>query len=210
MQPPQASLAILRELRRVNVEDEMIPTFYEANLETARDVVTFLVVAAAIGLLGAIVAELLLSRGKANEGGIFELPRRRGRYLDLGSFVAIPVGALAAVIAAYFIVPVREVGETGATETRYDLVRLIVVSALAGLASTGFLASVQEKFTALMTADRLRQGLDRVEAGLAEIERTASEPHGGAGVEAATALRGEVRAQTELVRRQIQETLRME
>jgi hypothetical protein len=184
--------------------------FYEVGLETGLDLLWMLVLAAVVGLLGALLAELLVGRGKAKETGLFELPRRRGRYVDAGSLVAIPSGAFAAIIAAYLFAPTREVteGDPPTTTTKYDVLRLIVVAAIGGLSSAAFIASLQEKFTALLTADRLREALGTASTALDQIEQAAAQrPADLAAAAAANSLETEIQAKATLAKARIQQAL---
>lgn len=128
-------------------------------LTTMRSVIAFISVAALCGLIGGVVAELLVARGKRKETGLWERTRRQGRFFDVGSLASLPIGLVAGVIASYLFSPARQVVTATGTTTQYDLVRLVAVALLAGLSSSTFLAVLQERFTALATADRLKQAL---------------------------------------------------
>lgn len=186
----------------------MVPIF-EVDLESTSDVVWFLAIAAGVALIGALVAELMAARGKSKETGMFELPRRRGRYFDVGSLTAIPAGALTGVIAVFLFSPTREIVEGTTSTTKYDLVRLIALSAIAGLSATAFIASLQEKFTALLTAERLTKALEAASTALRTVEAKAAASAGPASAlgEAGTSAATEIQAQAQLAQQQIQQVL---
>jgi hypothetical protein len=144
-------------------------------IDTGGDWFDALWISALVGALAASVAELLLSRGKAGDTGAFELPHRvDARWVDLGSFAAIPIGILAAVIAAFALTPVQEVVTAGATTRTMELDKLIVVAAIAGLASSSFLTLVQERFVAVARNQRLNAALSGALRSFDELAATAA------------------------------------
>lgn len=174
---------------------------YELDLESGADVLWFLATAAMVALFGALVAELTTARGKSKETGLFELPRRRGRYFDVGSLTAVPAGALTGVIAVFLFSPTREVVSGQTSTTKYDLVRLIALSGIAGLSATTFIASLQEKFTALLTAEKLSKALEAASTALATVEARAAAGRADAPGAA------EIEAQAQLAQQQIEQAL---
>jgi hypothetical protein len=184
---------------------------YEIALKSGSDVWHFVLIAAVCGFIGALAAELILSRGKARETGVFELPKRRGRYLDVGSLATMVLGPVAAVIASYFFSPVRDVVENNVTTTKYDVIRLIGISLAAGLASSGFLASMQEKFTASLTNERMKTALEQAATAMQEMQNTVRDPGAQpterAAKDAHAALASRVEAQSQLALEQLQRTL---
>jgi hypothetical protein len=129
-------------------------------IDTGGDWFQALWISAVTGALASLVAELLLSRGKAGDTGAIELPHTvEGGYVDLGSIAAIPVGVLAAVIGAFALTPVQEVVNDGVVTRTVELDKLIVVAAVAGLASSSFLKLLQERFIAVAKNQRLDAAL---------------------------------------------------
>jgi H+/Cl- antiporter ClcA len=177
--------------------------FYMVELESLRDLVWFLVLASASGVIGAFVAELMIGRGKKKETGMFELPRRTGRFWDLGSFVSVPFGVVAAVLAGFFFSPLEEIEPTtmGAeATTEYDVVKLIAIGLLAGLASASFLKTARERFLSLLTTERVTQALELAHVGISELRDGAQRDAAGGTSEAA--------AKAEVLQTQIRSTLR--
>jgi hypothetical protein len=111
-------------------------------------VTTFIwLIAAAVGAVGGLGAELLLQR--ADNTGTVEIPGRlKGtRFVDLGFPASLILGAIAAVAILYFFPPVTEkiiAGSTGAppqTTQEYDLV--VALSLIVGSAGPAFLSTAR-------------------------------------------------------------------
>lgn len=73
------------------------------------------------------------------------------------------------MIAAYLFSPIRDVVTATETTTKYDVVRLVATSLTAGVASTGFLAQLQQKFAAMLTAEALAKALQAADTALGEV-----------------------------------------
>jgi hypothetical protein len=144
------------------------------DLDTLRDFIELVVIAAVLGAVAGVVGELIIGRGKSKESGRFELPQRTARWLDLGSFSAIPVGALAAVLTSLVAVPTHEVTVDEVSTIDYDLARLVVLALAAGLAGGAVLAKFQEGLTAVLTAERLKTALGVADQALAVIQNQSS------------------------------------
>jgi uncharacterized membrane protein len=127
-------------------------------LDTSGDVKDVLLWAAAAGLVGAIVGELITTRGRSGDWGGLEPPRWRDskRWYDLGSIAAIPIGILAGILAGLLIAPEKDVLVRGVTRTSMELEALLGTALLAGLAGTAFLRVLQERFVAVARTQRLR------------------------------------------------------
>lgn len=84
-------------------------------IDTVVDTIAMLVAIAVLGLVGGFVGKLVADRSGST--GAVERPRRTGRAVfDLGSWAALPVGAVAALVAALFFSPVVT-GEDGTSGT---------------------------------------------------------------------------------------------
>jgi hypothetical protein len=143
-------------------------------IDTGGDWLQALWIAALVGALASLVAELLLSRGAAGDTGAIELPHKvERRWVDLGSLAAIPTGILAAVIGAFALTPVQEVVEAGVTTRNVEIDKLIVVAGVAGLASSSFLTLVQERFVAVAKNQRLDAALKSALQSFDEIAKHA-------------------------------------
>lgn len=144
---------------------------------THGDALKIVLIAALVGALASLVAELLIARGKSKQTGIIELPGPRGpRFWDLGSLAAIPVGILAAVIAAFLFAPGQEMTVRGDIVRKVEEGRLILTAAIAGLSSAGFLALVQERFLAVAKNERLDAALNAAVQGLDSVKQSAKTP----------------------------------
>ena len=145
-------------------------------LDTAGDVLAIAGIAAGVGAFAALTAELIVSRGETRQQGIFELPGGSGnRFVDLGSLAAIPIGILAAVIAAFLFAPGEEQVVDGETERLVQLGDLLLISAAAGLSGTAFLAAIQERFAAVLKTKQAEVQIQGAIAGLLQIKETAAD-----------------------------------
>jgi len=146
-------------------------------LDTGGDVGHLLLIAAIVGTVASVTAELLIARGKGGDTGALELPRvvsaGRKRWWDAGSLAAIPTGIVAACIAGLLLTPVQEVTSAGVTSRTMELDKLVGIAALAGLSSAAFLALVQERFISLNKGKALDAALKSAQASLVEIEKSA-------------------------------------
>ncbi len=132
-------------------------------LNTTGDWKPILIVSALVGALAGLVSELIVARGTAGDTGGFEWPAERGsgrrKWYDLGSFAAIPVGMLAAVIAGLALTPTQEVVKNKVTSEEMKLEDLLVVAAIAGLSGSAFLRLLQERFIAVAKNQTLDSAL---------------------------------------------------
>jgi hypothetical protein len=151
-------------------------------LDTGGDTIKILVIAAVVGAFASLIAELLVARGKAADTGVFEKSRIiNARFYDLGSWASIPVGILAACIAGLMLTPVKEVVEGSKTTQTMELDNLIVVAAIAGLASASFLKVLADRFVAALKAKGLDVALQGSIAALKDLEQNPSLPAAGGG-----------------------------
>jgi hypothetical protein len=127
-------------------------------LDTGGDTGKILIYAAIAGAITSLVGELLVSRGRGHDHGGFEIPRWRDthRWYDLGSAAAIPIGVVAACLAALLLVPIKEVVAASVTTRTVELDKLLGVAGVAGLSSAAFLRVVQERFIAAAKTQELR------------------------------------------------------
>lgn len=140
------------------------------------DYVYMVLIAAAVGAIGGLGAELLLQR--ADNTGTVEIPRRlKGtRFVDLGFPASLILGAIAAVAILYFFPPVTEkiiAGSTGAppqTTQEYDLVKLVALSLIVGSAGPAFLSTAQSRVRSALNAQRAGTA---VETGMTQINQVA-------------------------------------
>jgi hypothetical protein len=142
-------------------------------IDTVGDTIRMLAAIAVLGLVGGFVGELIANR--SGRTGAVERPRRTGRVLfDLGSWAALPVGAVAALVAALFFSPVVA-GEGGTS--KYDLVRLTGGALLAGVAGPALLGLARDRFLAALSQERadaaLTAALKAQEAGQGPQEAAA-------------------------------------
>jgi hypothetical protein len=156
--------------------------FGAITLDTGGDTGTILIIAAIVGASASLVAELLVARGKAADTGVFERPRSlNARFYDLGSWASIPLGVLAACLAGLMLTPVEKSVEAGKTTESMALDNLIVVAAIAGLASASFLTVLADRFVAAMKVKGLDVALSDAITALKDL---AEDP--GAGASGAT------------------------
>jgi hypothetical protein len=147
----------------------------EIVLDTGGDAWQVAGLAAAIGAAAAFVADLLLRR--AGNTGTVELPRRlKNPFVDLGFVSSLLIGALAGAIAGLALTPATETVVRGVTQRNFDLDKLLVVAGIAGLASSGFLTTLQSRFNEAMKKQGLNALLKDAIAGLKDL---GAEPKGG-------------------------------
>jgi hypothetical protein len=140
------------------------------------DYVYMILIAAGVGVIGGLGAELLIQR--ADNTGTVELPGRLKdtRFFDIGFPASLIVGAIAAVAVLYFFPPVVEkitAGANGApptTTNEYDLVKLVALSLIVGSAGPAFLATAQSR---LMSALNAQKADTAVETGKTQVDQVA-------------------------------------
>lgn len=129
--------------------------------------IVFGVIVVVAGLLGGLAAELMKSRkvGGADEDGALELPKLLSRrYFDVGFPASMFLGAVAAAVAVWVFDLVDQVPEGGKIVDKYDIVKVVGVSLIAGFSAPKFLQTAQERLLAQMTAQRFESGLRTVAA----------------------------------------------
>jgi hypothetical protein len=140
------------------------------------DYVWMILIAAGVGAIGGLGAELLLQR--ASNTGTVELPGRlKGtRLVDIGFPASLIIGAIAAVAILYFFPPVVEKVTTGAggappkSTHEYDLVKLVALSLIVGSAGPAFLTTAQARVMSSLNAQKADTA---VETGKVQVEQMA-------------------------------------
>ncbi len=121
-------------------------------LVVINDYWTLIAIAAGFGAIGGLVFELLLPvRGQI---GRIEIPsfvksNKKRRWIDLGVFASVIVGAVAAVAVLYFFPPQialpDDASNAEAAKTGYDLIKTIALSLIAGSAGGSFISAMQAR-----------------------------------------------------------------
>ena len=127
-------------------------------LDGTRDYVILLLVAAGLGAIGGLAYELTLGgRGR------IELPRttHRGRYLDLGVWANVILGAIAAPASLWIFPPeerttVNAAGQT-VTTTEWNIIKVVGLSLIIGSAASSFLTAMQARALALVKTQEAEQ-----------------------------------------------------
>jgi hypothetical protein len=140
------------------------------------DYVYMMLIAAAVGAIGGLGAELLLNRG--DNTGTLEIPSRlKGtRLVDIGFPASLIIGAIAAVAILYFFPPVVETitasanGAEPEATREYDLVKLAALSLIVGSAGPAFLKTAQSR---LMSALNEERAATAVETGKTQVKQVA-------------------------------------
>ncbi|HEY7453604.1 MAG TPA: hypothetical protein VH683_03490 [Thermoleophilaceae bacterium] len=127
-------------------------------LTDSGDLKEVLIYAAVAGLFGAIVGELVTTRGRSGDWGGFERPRWKDarRWYDLGSIAAIPIGVLAGCIAALTLAPETQAVENGVVTKTIETEAVLATALIAGLAGAAFLRVLQDRFIAIAKTQELR------------------------------------------------------
>jgi hypothetical protein len=128
-------------------------------LATTGDFLAVLLLAAFAGLVGGVAAELLLNRN--GETGTFELPARKGAFLDLGGFASLLVGAIVGVAILVVFPPettiVNSATDGSSTTVRsYDMLRLVATALVAGSAGGSVLTALQARVAAAVNESRVQ------------------------------------------------------
>ena len=144
-------------------------------LTTDADYIVMILVAAGVGAIGGLGAELLLKRG--DDTGTLEIPGRvKGtRFVDIGFPASLILGAIAAVAILYFFPPVVETvttasGKAPTSTHQYDLVKLVALSLIVGSAGPAFLATAQSR---VMSAINAQKAETAVQTGKNQVEQVA-------------------------------------
>jgi hypothetical protein len=131
------------------------------DLKETADYVVMILVAAGVGAIGGLAAELLLER--SDNTGTVELPGRivGTRFLDIGFPASLLIGAIAAASILYFFPPTTETVTPGAsasdpatTVVQFDLVKLVALSLIVGSAGPRFLAAAQNRVLAAVNEQK--------------------------------------------------------
>lgn len=145
---------------------------------TINYVVMFLV-AAGVGMLGGLAAELLLKRAEST--GTLEWPHNitGTKLFALGFPGSLFVGAVSAVAILYFFPPVTETVKpaagTGAAETirEYSLLKLVPLALIVGSAGPAFLATAQSRLMSALNAQKVDALSETAKNQLVQINESA-------------------------------------
>lgn len=145
-------------------------------LESSWDYVWLFVVAGGFGAVGGLAYELLQVR--AHETGTLELPGGRGsqRFVDLGFFASIILGAIAAIAITYFFTPevLVKTGPPGSEviTTKWQIVKVVPLSIIVGSAGGAFLTTMQTRALAQLNAQRAETNAQKAQT-TAAVSKTA-------------------------------------
>jgi hypothetical protein len=152
------------------------------DLESVRDYVWLLIVAAAFGAVGGLAYELLLTRG--SESGGLERPGEReglSSFYDLGFLGSMFLGAAAAIAVSYFFTPEVQVKvEQNGTEeikTKWQIVKVVPLSLIVGSAGGAFLSAMQARVLARVKEQEARTAralTEQVATGSKEVATIAT------------------------------------
>jgi hypothetical protein len=143
------------------------------------DYVVMILVAAGIGAIGGLGAELLIKRSEST--GTIEIPHKlKGTNLvALGFPASILVGAIAAVAVLYFFPPVTETiapatATMAAKTTReYNLVKLVPLALIVGSAGPAFLATAQSRLMSALSAQKAEAVAETARNQIAQVTESA-------------------------------------
>lgn len=160
------------------------------DLNSTTDYVYMLLIAAGIGAIGGLGAELLLKR--ADNTGTLLLPSKlSGTHLvEVGFPASLMIGAIAAVAILYFFPPVVTTvtaGRNGGAPTttlQYDVVKLAALSLIVGSAGPAFLSSAQARLASALDAQKVDAAVETGKNQLAQIAESAKAAVPGAVQEA--------------------------
>jgi hypothetical protein len=144
------------------------------------DYVYMLLVAAGVGAIGGLGAELVLIRTEGT--GILSLPgtTKDTTLWRLGFPASLIVGAIAAVAILYFFPPVIEkviAGKNGgASETinEYELAKLVPLALIVGSAGPAFLSTTQSRLMSALNAQRADATADSAKAQVDQLAASAA------------------------------------
>lgn len=148
-------------------------------LDGPLDYVWMLLIAAGVGLIGGLVFELLQER--RGEIGALELPGRQHdrRFLRVGFFGNLLVGAAAAVAAIYFfpqeVLVKVDIGGVEEIQTRWQIAKLVPLSLIVGSAGPAFLVLGQGMLLAVAAQQRLRTTQDVATTVTEQVARAATD-----------------------------------
>jgi hypothetical protein len=146
-------------------------------LASTGDYALLFVVAAVSGMIGGLAAELLLNRD--GDTGTFEVPMRKGAFLDLGGFAPLLIGAVVGVAILIVFPPettfVTNAADGTTTSSRaYDMVRLVTTSLVAGSAGGSVLSALQARVAAAVSESRIQSTIAASEQQLEQLRETAT------------------------------------
>ena len=145
-----------------------------------------LLIAAGIGAIGGLGAELVLNR--AGGTGMLDLPHsvKESNLISIGFPSSLIVGAIAAVAVLYFFPPVVEKVVTstqGAAPTivsQYDLAKLVPLALIVGSAGPAFLATAQSRLMSALNAQKAGAAADTAKVQVDRIAASATAAVGSA------------------------------
>lgn len=149
-----------------------------AVLDRWHDFVVLFLLVGVLGAIGGLTYELLQSiRGRT---GLIERPEAVGRrYLDLGLYASLIIGAVASVAALWVFPPeiTTTVVEGGLTTTssRYDIVKVVGLSLIVGSAGGSFISAMQARAMALVKAQEADHTKQVASSHLATLEKSMNE-----------------------------------
>lgn len=147
-----------------------------------------LLIVAAAGALGGVVADLALVR--FGDSGLLERfsrqsPKESGgrSYYDVGFLGNMLVGAVAAIAFLYFLAPdvstVVTDGGTTTTTREYDAIKLIAASLIVGTGGAAFLKAMSDRLLKLVEGAALSANLKAIEEQAQETEERLLSSAGG-------------------------------
>jgi uncharacterized membrane protein YeaQ/YmgE (transglycosylase-associated protein family) len=136
------------------------------DLTTTTTKVVFWILVVLCGVVGGFAADLVKTHkiGGQDQEGVVERPTYLSqRYLELGVFASLIVGAVAAAVAVWILGTVQT-GTTGTgtaakTVDQYLVVKLVGTSLLVGFSGPKFLQTAAEKVLAQVNAVHLETGV---------------------------------------------------
>jgi hypothetical protein len=139
---------------------------------TINYVVMFLV-AAGVGMLGGLAAELLLKRAEST--GTLEWPHSIAgtKLFALGFPGSLFVGAISAVAILYFFPPVTETVKSAETIREYNLLKLVPLALIVGSAGPAFLATAQSRLMSALNAQKVDALSETAKNQLVQINESA-------------------------------------
>lgn len=147
-------------------------------LNSTTDYVHMLLVAAAVGAVGGLAAELLLKR--ADSTGALSLPDwvKNKHLLKLGFVSSVLLGAIASVAILYFFPPVTTTvtpgsGGAATTSQQYDLVKLVALALIVGSAGPAFLSTAQSRLQSALNAQKVDTAVETGKNQLQQIAESA-------------------------------------
>ncbi len=153
------------------------------------DYIYMLLIAAGLGAIGGVGAELLLKRAD-NTGTVLLPSRLKGHLFELGFISSLIIGAIAAVAILYFFPPVIATvtaGKSGGAPTtshQYDVVKLVALSLIVGSAGPAFLSTAQSRMASALNEQKIDTAVQTGKNQLDQIAQSARAAVPGAVQEA--------------------------